>query len=101
MEKLNSIENLIKQKQFNSPSEEQSVIQQTMNLNQAAAYISLSKQTMYHHTSTRSIPHYKAGKRIYFKKAELDQWLTKNRIMSRDEIEQEATNYIIKHKRKF
>jgi excisionase family DNA binding protein len=67
-----------------------------MNLGQLANYIDLSKSTIYKHTSTRNIPFYKSSKRIYFKKLEIDAWLTKNRISTIDEIEVQATNYIIK-----
>ena len=68
-----------------------------MNLGQLAKYIDLSKSAIYKHTSTRNIPFYKSSKRIYFKKSEIDAWLTKNRISTIDEIEVQATNYIIKN----
>ena len=103
MEKLNSIEHLLRQKQSHLPAVQltESGVQDIMNFNQACAYTTISKSAMYKHTSTREIPHFKTGKRIYFKKTELDQWLTKHKIMSRDEIEQEADNYLMKHKRKW
>jgi excisionase family DNA binding protein len=103
MEKLNSIETLLKQKQTHSHAEQanESDAVEILNLNKAATYLSVSKQTMYHYTSTRLIPHFKTQKRIYFKKTELDQWITKSRVKTREEIEQEADNYLMKNKRKW
>lgn len=102
-DKLTIIENLLRQKQYYNPVEQPIVnlVTEIMNLNQAASYLSISKSTMYKYTSAREIPHAKTGKRIYFKKVELDGWLTKHKIMSRDEIEQEANNYITKQKKKW
>ena len=103
IEKLNNIENLLKQRQTNitASQQKQSSENEIMNLSQAATYMSLSKSTMYKHTSTREIPHFKRGKRVYFKKTDLDEWLTKNKIISREEIEQKANLYILTHKRKW
>ena len=103
MEKLNNIENLLKQRQTNITASQQreSSGNEIMNLIQASSYMSLSKSAMYKHTSTREIPHFKTGKRVYFRKIDLDAWLTKNKIISREEIEQEANNYLIRHKRKW
>lgn len=64
------------------------------NLNQAAEYVSLSKSAMYKKTAERTIPHFKQGKKLFFKRSELDDWLTKNRISTHAEIEQMASEYI-------
>lgn len=60
----------------------------------AAKYLSLSKSTLYQHSFQRRIPHYKQGKRIYFRKDDLDQWITKGRVKTHEEIEAEADAYI-------
>lgn len=100
IEKLNNIENLIKNYRFRDNS---NVLQvgspEILNLNQATEYLSLSKSTLYKFTSRREIPHFKKGKKIYFRKNELDDWLTQLRISTKDEIEQEAVNYLIRNKR--
>ena len=60
-------------------------------------YLELSQSHLYKLTSSGSIPHYKPnGKKLYFKREELDTWLLRNRNNSIDEIEQEAANYLIK-----
>ena len=79
---------------------EQSVI--IMKVEKTSEYLNISRSQMYKLTSLNLIPYYKPnGKIIYFKKSEIDEWVLKNRNMTKDEIEREANNYILKHKNKF
>jgi excisionase family DNA binding protein len=94
LDKLNNIENLLKTVMQNDNGTV--TITEVLNLNQAAEYVSLSKSAIYKKTSERNIPHFKKGKKLYFKKGELDHWLTSMKISTKDEIEQAATDYIIK-----
>ena len=94
LDKLNNIENLLKAGMKNDNGTV--TITEVLNLNQAAEYVSLSKSAIYKKTSERNIPHFKQGKKLYFKRSELDNWLTGMKISTRDEIEQEATDYIIR-----
>lgn len=89
LSKLERIEKLL---------ETQQVMQkQVLNFNDTCIYLELSQSHLYKLTSTGSIPHYKPnGKKLYFKREELDTWLLRNRNNSIDEIEQEAANYLIK-----
>lgn len=76
---------------------QQSMQKQVLNFNEACIYLELSHSHLYKLTSTSAIPHYKPnGKKIYFKKEELDKWLLRNRVDSSDEIEQKAIDYIIR-----
>lgn len=76
-------------------------VKEVLNLNQAAEYVSLSKSAIYKKTSQRNIPHFKQGKKLYFKRRELDAWLTDLKVSTNEEIEKEATNYInMQRKRK-
>ena len=76
---------------------QQAMQKQVLNFNDACIYLELSQSHLYKLTSTGSIPHYKPnGKKLYFKREELDTWLLRNRSNSIDEIEQEAANYLIK-----
>lgn len=71
-----------------------------MGSDDAAHYLGISKSTLYKFTSDNVVPYYKpTGKRIYFKKSELEEWMLNNRSMSRDEIEQKANEYILKNRR--
>jgi hypothetical protein len=42
------------------------------------------------------IPHIKCGRKLYFKKSEIDLWLSKGRIKTMTEIEAEAKDYLSK-----
>lgn len=49
---------------------------------------------MYKKTAERTIPHFKKGKKLYFKCSELDDWQTAQKISIHAEIEKEADEYI-------
>jgi hypothetical protein len=51
-------------------------------------------------TSRREIPHFKKGKKLYFKPSEIDKWITKHRIKTNDEIGRMADEYILKNPKK-
>lgn len=62
-------------------------------LKEAAAYIGLPVSSLYKMTSKKSIPFYTpTGKKIYFKKSELDDWMNSSRVAANDEIESIAQN---------
>jgi excisionase family DNA binding protein len=46
-----------------------------INLDQAAEFLKVAKQTLYARTSAGTIPFVKKGKRLLFKKSELAAWL--------------------------
>ena len=81
---------------------EQNILQKAvLNLNEASKYLDISPSHLYKLTSTRQIPHFcPQGKKLYFKRDELDQWLQRNRQASADEIEKMAVDYVIKNRRK-
>ncbi|MCZ2129593.1 MAG: helix-turn-helix domain-containing protein [Bacteroidia bacterium] len=82
--------------------DEQNLLQKTvLNFNEACKYLDVSPSHLYKLTSTKHIPHFcPQGKKLYFKRSELDDWLQRNRQSSADEIDAMATEYILKNKRK-
>lgn len=92
LDKLNEIANKL---------DEQNLLQKTvLNFNEACKYLNVSSSHLYKLTSTKHIPHYcPQGKKLYFKREELDSWLQRNRQLSADEIDQLATDYVIRNKR--
>lgn len=72
-----------------------------MDVKDLLAYLKLSVSAIYKQTSTIEIPHYKSGKRLYFKKEDIDEWIFSHRIKTRDDIEKEAMEYIRKNQRRF
>lgn len=87
LERLEKIERLL---------ESQNLLQkEVLNLNDAALYLELSASYLYRLTSTGYMPFYKPnGKKLYFKRLELDQWLLRNRSTTNEEIETQAANYL-------
>jgi len=92
IQKLNTIESLLRTAM--KPEVSKSLLPEVINIDEAADYAHLSKSAIYKKTSERTIPHFKQGKKLYFKRSELDEWLTKNKIDTRDEIEKQAIDYI-------
>lgn len=59
-----------------------------MNAAGAANYLGMTKGLLYKLTSCHRIPFYKpCGKRIFFRKSELDKWLDAGRIATNAELQ--------------
>jgi len=99
-----SNENLILERlsQIEQKIDEQALLKkEVLNFNDACKYLDISASHLYKLTSQKLVPHFcPKGKKLYFNRAELDEWLQRNRQSSTDEIEQEAANYVINNKRK-
>lgn len=64
---------------------------------EAARYLGVSISYLYKLTMLKKIPHSKPlGKKCYFDREELEQWLLANRIATNEEIEQQAQAYCLK-----
>jgi excisionase family DNA binding protein len=61
-----------------------------LNVQEAANYLGLPKQTLYQLTSVREIPHKKLGKRLVFITAELDEWVASKQKKTRKQVENEG-----------
>lgn len=63
-----------------------------LTMNDAAQFMGVSKCNLYKLVSAKKIPHYKSegGKFTYFKRAELEQWLTAVRVPTNEELETQA-----------
>ncbi len=64
-----------------------------LNMQEACEYIGISSSHGYKLTSTNQIPHSKRGKRLFFDKSELDQWLVGNKVKTIEELDQETADY--------
>lgn len=63
-------------------------IEDVLTVSQASAYLCLAKQTLYGLTSRNQIPHFKRGKKLYFKKSLLEEWITQGRKITISELKQ-------------
>ena len=69
-----------------------------LTLKEAAEFLDFSRSYLYRLTSQGRIPCYKPeGKRVYFDRAELVNWLKRNRIRPQEETEETAASYIVNH----
>jgi len=70
-----------------------------LTIKEAAEYLGISASTMYKHSMSCIIPKYKPnGGRVYLKVEDLDNYISSSRIMSRQEVEDEAEKYIANSK---
>lgn len=78
------------------------ILQKTvLDFAETSTYLNISPSHLYKLTSQKLIPHFcPQGKKLYFKRDELDTWLLRNKKYSKEEIENEAINYIIRNRRK-
>lgn len=65
-----------------------------LTFEEACKYTGLSKSYMYKHTHLGSITFYKpTGKKLYFKRTDLDDFMLRNRQASNEEISRKATKH--------
>ena len=93
IQKLNSIETML--------LEQTLLKKEVLNFNEACQYLAVSQSHLYKLTSSKQIPHFcPQGKKLYFNRGELDDWLQRNKNVTTDSIEKAATDYIIKNKKR-
>lgn len=97
LERLDRIEKAIAKLNIGTPIAE---VNNPMDIKELSAYLKNSKSAIYKMTALNDIPHYKSGKRLYFKKSEIDGWIFSNKIKTNDDIEREAMEYIRKNPRR-
>ena len=84
------LEELIKElRQVKQQIALQSILQkEILDLNEASIYLNLSDSTIYKLTSRNELIHFKPnGKKIYFRRADLDSWvLSKSKQLDGEEV---------------
>lgn len=89
IQKLESIEKML--------IEQNMLKKDVLNFSETAIYLEVSHSHLYKLTSNGAIPCYKPnGKKLYFKRSELDTWLLSNRQTTAEELDTEAANYLMK-----
>lgn len=68
---------------------------EVLDVEEVALMLNVSKSRIYHLVSRRNIPHYKQGKKVYFKKSEIEEWQLQDRIPTNAEIDSKASTYIV------
>lgn len=65
-----------------------------LSISEAAEFLNLAKSTLYIKVCRMEIPVHKKGKRLYFEKAELYQWIKNSRRKTSEELQAEADQYL-------
>ena len=68
---------------------------EVLDVEEVALMLNVSKSRIYHLVSSRNIPHYKQGKKVDFKKSEIEEWQLQDRIPTNAEIDSKASTYIV------
>ncbi len=89
-DQLNNIEQLIRE-----GNSQPSPVDELLSVSGAAKFLNLSVPTLYGKVSRKEIPVNKQGKRLYFYKSELADWIKAGRKKTALEIRQEAEQYVI------
>jgi excisionase family DNA binding protein len=62
-----------------------------LTIEEAAVYCRLAKSTLYKLTSSRKLPYYKpGGKKVYFRRDDLDEYLKMGRVSSQADLARAA-----------
>lgn len=70
----------------------------TLNVDEAARFLKLSKDRIYTLINKRKIPHYRnEGKRVYFDRSELEAWLKSRRVATDEELLTAAATHATAH----
>lgn len=70
------------------------------NIEELAIFLQLSTDRCSRLAKERAFPSYKQNGRYYFKREEIEAWLTANRISSVGETNSQAALHIISHRKK-
>ena len=65
-----------------------------LKIDEASLLTGYTTGHLYRLTSTKRIPHYKKGRDLFFRKDELERWLTNTPILTQDEVNSKASTYI-------
>ncbi len=75
-------------------SKESNIEEDFLSAEQAASFLKIKVDTIYKKVKTGELPIYRSGKRkLLFSKKELEQHITKRKVKSIDEINEEVQNY--------
>ena len=72
---------------------------EVLTLDEAAQYTGMKKSYLYKLTATKAIPHYKPnGKNCFFRRTELEDWLTANPVATVADLNGQAQAYCMRNK---
>jgi predicted DNA-binding transcriptional regulator AlpA len=94
-EKLDNIEQLLLQRQEQALEQDE-----IMPVAKAAIFLDLAVPTVYSKVCRKELPVHKRGKRLYFYRSELTEWIRSGRKKTADEIREEALQHLTSSSKK-
>ncbi len=92
LKKISKIEAMLKKQEASN--------KEVLSFTEAADYMDVSSSHLYKLTSADKIPCYKpSGKKLYFKRSELNEWILSSRHKSKQEIFDAAEDFTITERR--
>ncbi|MFK2818990.1 helix-turn-helix domain-containing protein [Flavobacteriaceae sp. LMIT009] len=79
---------------LNFKIDNQTEIEKFLDINEASAFLNLAVSTIYSKVSKKELPYMKRGKRLYFSKTELLDYIKGGRKQTVSEIETEVHSYL-------
>ena len=67
---------------------------EVLTVEEAAMLTGYAVKGIYQLTSEKRIPHYKKNGRLYFRKSELEGWMTQHKVLTEQEINSKADTYL-------
>lgn len=61
---------------------------------EVAVLTNKSENRIYHLVSSREIPHYKQGKKTYFRRSEIEDWMLQDRVPTNQEIYKKGVTHV-------
>jgi len=77
-----------------SCSKQEETQDQILTIQEAAEFLRLAVPTIYGLTSRKQITFFKRGKKLYFRKPDLLQWIENGKRSSKADIDRMADNYL-------
>ena len=69
-----------------------------LDLDEAVVFTGFSRGHLYRLTSEKMIPHYKKGRKLFFRKSELEAWLLGEKVLTRDDMNNMVATYTAKRR---
>lgn len=94
IERLNNIENKLDQLQKNKNEDS---FNELLTVEEVADYLNYAKASIYGLVHKKDLPYIKTGKKILFKKKDIDSWIEDRKVKTKSEIKKMADDYILKN----
>lgn len=99
-QRLERIEQLLDKLVSQKENDSKSTDNKPMTAKELGTYLNLSVYTVYGLVHKHSIPFIKKGKRLYFQKKVIDEWLDQSKQLTKDELYEKADEYFLRNPRR-